>query len=193
MVYSNQVVLLRGRGERLALPNITGGSLGGFVRQRRPVIHNDYLSLPHRKGLPEGHAELIREIVVPVIREDRITAILGIGNKPDDYTQQDMDAVSLLADLAWDIAERKQAEEALACVAERARHIAGHVQQTLVPTHPLPQPAGFEIATKYQPALREAEVCGDFYDLFDISNGKIGIVIGDMVGKGLLAPRASPL
>ena len=83
------------------------------VHERRPVIHNDYASLPHRKGLPEGHAAVIRELVVPIFRHDKIVAIVGIGNKPTDYTHQDVEVMIRLADLAWDIAERKRAEEAL--------------------------------------------------------------------------------
>lgn len=83
------------------------------VYQRKPVIHNDYASLPHRKGMPEGHATVVRELVAPVIRAEKITAILGVGNKPADYNQQDVEAISLLADLAWEIAERKRAEEEL--------------------------------------------------------------------------------
>ncbi len=83
------------------------------VRERKPVIHNDYSALPHRKGMPAGHAEVIRELVVPVVRGDRIVGILGVGNKPVDYEASDIETVSLLADLAWDIAERKLAEEAL--------------------------------------------------------------------------------
>ncbi len=78
------------------------------VHQRRPVIHNDYASLEHKKGLPRGHAPLIRELVVPVMRGDQIMAILGVGNKPCNYDEQDVKTVSLLADLAWDIAERKK-------------------------------------------------------------------------------------
>lgn len=81
------------------------------IRERRPVIHNDYISLPHRKGMPEGHAEVIRELVVPVFREDRIVAILGIGNKPVDYTELDIKMVTNLADQAWDIVRRKQVEK----------------------------------------------------------------------------------
>ncbi|MFV2040641.1 MAG: GAF domain-containing protein [Candidatus Hydrothermarchaeales archaeon] len=80
------------------------------VHQRRPVIHNDYASLEHKKGLPKGHAPLIRELVVPVMRGDQIMAILGVGNKPSNYDEQDVKTVSLLADLAWDIAERKKRE-----------------------------------------------------------------------------------
>ena len=81
------------------------------VHQRRPVIHNDYASLPHRKGLPPGHAQVIRELAVPIMRAERIVAILGVGNKPTDYTDADIEIVSYLADIAWEIAERKRAEE----------------------------------------------------------------------------------
>ena len=83
------------------------------VRQRRPVIHNDYASLAHRKGLPEGHAPVIRELTVPIIRNDKVVAIFGIGNKPQNFTDDDVELVSTLADFAWDIIERKRAEEAL--------------------------------------------------------------------------------
>ena len=83
------------------------------VSQRKAVIHNDYLSLPHRKGLPEGHAPVIRELLVPVFRNDKVVAIAGIGNKPVNYNEGDVELVSLLADLAWDITERKRAEEEL--------------------------------------------------------------------------------
>ncbi len=83
------------------------------VQQRRPVIHNDYASLPHRKGLPEGHAAITRELVVPIIRSDLIVAIVGVGNKPTDYTDGDVQIVSHLADVAWTIIERKRTEKAL--------------------------------------------------------------------------------
>ncbi|MCF8242308.1 MAG: PAS domain S-box protein [Melioribacteraceae bacterium] len=81
--------------------------------ERKPVIHNDYASLPHRKGMPEGHAEVIRELVVPVIRRDKIKVILGVGNKEHEYNESDVKNISLLADLAWEVVEKKQAEEAL--------------------------------------------------------------------------------
>lgn len=83
------------------------------VRERRPIIHNDYASLSGRRGVPPEHPRILRELVVPVFRGETIVAVLGVGNKPLDYTQEDVEAVSLLADLAWEIAERKQAEDAL--------------------------------------------------------------------------------
>ncbi|MCX6277867.1 MAG: GAF domain-containing protein [Bacteroidetes bacterium] len=83
------------------------------ILQRRPVIHNNIATLPHLKGAPSGHVEVVRELVVPVFRSDKIVAILGVGNKPTDYTNEDVEAVSRFADLVWEIAERKRTEEAL--------------------------------------------------------------------------------
>jgi PAS domain S-box-containing protein len=91
------------------------------IYENRPVIHNDYSSLPHLKGLQDGQLSIIRELIVPVMRSDVIMAVLGIGNKPTDYNEQDIETVASLADLAWDIAERKRAEEYLRDSEERYR------------------------------------------------------------------------
>lgn len=84
------------------------------IHEQRPVIHNDYGSLTHRKGMPEGHAPVIREIVCPIFRGDRIVAIIGTGNKPADYDENDIEIVSQVGDLSWDIIERKLMEQAVA-------------------------------------------------------------------------------
>jgi hypothetical protein len=70
------------------------------IRQRRPVIHNDYASLSDKRGLPAGHAPLIRELVVPVIQEEKIVAILGIGNRKQDYTERETAVAAHFADVA---------------------------------------------------------------------------------------------
>jgi PAS domain S-box-containing protein len=101
------------QGERLHYPVDQAGVWTDCVRERRPVIHNDYQSLPHRKGLPEGHAQVVRELVVPVSKGNLIVAILGVGNKPQNYVEKDVELVSYIADIAWEITERKQAEEAM--------------------------------------------------------------------------------
>lgn len=83
------------------------------VRQRRPVIHNDYAQIPIKKGLPHGHVPLTRHMSVPVFAAGRIAAILGVGNKPSEYTAIDSEILSLLAGNIWSIYQRKTAEQAL--------------------------------------------------------------------------------
>jgi signal transduction histidine kinase len=83
------------------------------VRTRQPIIHNDYASLPHRQGLPAGHTPMVRELVVPLVRDDKIVAIIGVGNKPTFYDQRDLAIALELGDLSWEIVERKRAEESL--------------------------------------------------------------------------------
>jgi PAS domain S-box-containing protein len=83
------------------------------VHLQKPVIHNDYASLSHRKGLPDGHAPVIRELVVPIMRAGEIVSILGVGNKATDYTEKDVALVQFFADVAWEVAKRKRTEAAL--------------------------------------------------------------------------------
>ena len=98
-------------GERLHYPIEEAGVWADCVHQRKPVMHNDYAALSHRKGLPEGHAEVVRELVVPTMREGRVVAILGVGNKAFDYDEQDVELISYIADLVWSIIEQKQTNE----------------------------------------------------------------------------------
>ncbi len=73
----------------------------------------NYASLPNKKGMPPGHAVVIRELVVPVIKNGKVVAILGVGNKPMDYTEKDVETVSYLADVTWQIFDSKRTAEAL--------------------------------------------------------------------------------
>ncbi|MFW6414990.1 MAG: PAS domain S-box protein [Thermodesulfobacteriota bacterium] len=93
------------------------------IRRQEPVIHNDYTSLPHNKGIPPGHPDIVRELVVPVYRGNIIVAVLGVGNKPENYSNADIEAVSMLANLALDITDRKQTEEALRESEERFKTV----------------------------------------------------------------------
>lgn len=81
------------------------------VQTKKPVIHNDYGTWPNRQGLSEGHAPLIRELVVPILRSGQVVAILGVGNKPTDYTEKDVEMVNHFADVGWEVAERKMAQD----------------------------------------------------------------------------------
>ena len=83
------------------------------IKTGKPVVHNNYKKLKHKKGIPDGHVPIIRELVVPVIRQNKILAILGVGNKKSNYVERDVNTVQQLADLAWETVERKRAEDML--------------------------------------------------------------------------------
>lgn len=94
------------------------------IRQRQVVIHNEYKTLPNRRGLPQGHAPIVREMAVPILRDDRIVAVLGVGNKPKNYTEDDVSLVSTLADFTWDIIKQKQFADAQRESEEKFRTVA---------------------------------------------------------------------
>ena len=113
----NEFCSAEGKGRHYPIEN--AGVWADCVHEKRPVIHNDYSALPNRKGMPDGHPAVIRELVVPIMRSDRIVAILGIGNKTDNYTKEDVETASYLADVAWEIAGRKLVDEQLKKAYER--------------------------------------------------------------------------
>ena len=100
-------------GDGAHMPINQAGVWAEAVRQRRPLIQNDYEALEKKKGVPQGHVPIVREMVIPIIRNECIMAVMGIGNKSQEYTTHDLEIASRLADYAWDITERKQMEIAL--------------------------------------------------------------------------------
>ena len=84
--------------------------------------------------------------------------------------------VTHFVSLLKDVTERIRTEER-----EIEMHYAAMVQKKLYPEQP-PQLEGFDIAGAVFPA--EA-TCGDYFDYLDMSNGALGIVIGDVCGHGL--------
>ena len=103
--------MCKAEGKGQHYPVDKAGVWADALRERKAIIHNDYPSLKHRKGMPEGHAEVTRELVIPIIRDAKIVAIIGVGNKMTDYEQKDIEWVELLVNQAWDIVAKKIAEE----------------------------------------------------------------------------------
>jgi PAS domain S-box-containing protein len=90
------------------------------ARLKKPVIHNDYQNLPNRKGYPEGHSHLVRHLSIPVMENDRVVMIAGVGNKEFLYDDQDVRLLELIMRDLWRILKRKRAEEMMRQAREMA-------------------------------------------------------------------------
>ncbi len=90
------------------------GLWGQAVRERRPIIVNDYdADAPGKCGLPPGHIRLLRVLNVPIFDGDRIVALVGVANKSTDYDETDSRQLSLLMDGMWGVTVRQRSARAL--------------------------------------------------------------------------------
>mgnify|MGYP000847426078 FL=1 len=100
--------------KRFIYPIKTTGLWGEAVRQRKPIITNDYIAPSAlKKGYPENHVRLTRHMNVPIFDGDRIVAVAGVGNKDEPYDESDLRQVTLLMQGMWQLIQRKQLESAL--------------------------------------------------------------------------------
>ena len=81
------------------------------IRRRRPIVNNRDAIWRHDEGMSERHFPVRREMAVPIVRDEKVVAILGLGNRRQDFTTSDVELVSTLADFAWDIVKHKEDEE----------------------------------------------------------------------------------
>ena len=101
------------------------GLWGESVRQRTPMIFNDYTAFhPAKKGYPKGHVEITRFMTVPVFDGDRIVAVGAVANKTDPYTDFDIQQLSLLLESMWEQIRRKRSDLTIAESEIRWRSLA---------------------------------------------------------------------
>lgn len=122
----------RAECSRAHFPIERTGVWADAVREMKPVIRNDCDSVPNSADLPLGGAAAAREMVVPVIRDNVVVALLGVANKPSKYTRDDLEVASYLADVTWEIVNRKKAEQALAASEERYRSLFNQSRDAIV-------------------------------------------------------------
>jgi predicted ester cyclase len=113
---------------------------------------------------PTGKEESFEGIYIHRISGGKITEEWGIA-----------DAFPVAEYLAQEIRKRERIEQDL--------RVARTIQQASLPKE-VPQLEGWQIAPYYQPAR---EVGGDFYEFFELDNGRVGFAVGDATGKGVPA------
>jgi serine phosphatase RsbU (regulator of sigma subunit) len=126
---------------------------------------------PHDRGelmgvAPTGRVLTNRAIVIHRIVDGKIAEEWGMGTIGATLRKQRLEQ---------EIRERERVEQELS--------VAQRIQQASLPKE-VPTLEGWQIAPYYQPAR---EVGGDFYDFHLLSEGRLGLVVGDATGKGVPA------
>jgi serine phosphatase RsbU (regulator of sigma subunit)/ketosteroid isomerase-like protein len=135
------------------------------------VVSRVTVRLTHDRREYEGFAPTGKEYEVPHIYIHRI-----VGGKLAEEWSEGRGILELMEQrLEQEMIERQRIEQEL--------KVARLIQQALLPKG-APELAGWEIAQYYRPAR---EVGGDFYDFFELDSGRLGLVIGDVSGKGIPA------
>jgi PAS domain S-box-containing protein len=130
---------------------------------------------------PDGEAGAL--VGVPLLAEGEVTGVLvASATPPREFGGEDLTLLRLAA-------ERVGLAIGHARVYEREHRIAETLQRSLLPDH-LPTLPGLDVAARYLPAASEAEVGGDWYDVIPIAGGAVGLVMGDVAGKGLAGASA---
>lgn len=104
------------------------GIWGEAVRQRKPVIVNDFGPDNPQKGeYPEGHGKLSKLMALPIFKNESIIAVIGVGNKESDYNDTDLLQLSILMEAVFKAQEKNLAQEELkkseARMAQFMRHV----------------------------------------------------------------------
>ncbi|MBF0457333.1 MAG: PAS domain S-box protein [Nitrospirae bacterium] len=106
------------------LPIEHSGLWAEAVRQRKPVIVNDYETTTlDKKGYPQGHIPLKNLLLLPTFEGDRIVMVTVMGNKEGEYTQTDVNQLTILMDALWQHIERKRLTDSVKAAGLYSRNL----------------------------------------------------------------------
>jgi serine phosphatase RsbU (regulator of sigma subunit)/anti-sigma regulatory factor (Ser/Thr protein kinase) len=117
---------------------------------------------------------------VPLVADDRVIGVIeAASERRTAFSPHDVRLLALAADRLSQAIERTR-------VNERAHHIAETLQRALLPDR-LPGVPGVALAARYLPGGPGTDVGGDWYDVIPYADGRVGLVMGDVVGRGVAA------
>jgi len=126
---------------------------------------------------------------VPLRRGDEVIGSLSVGlDTEHEWTRPEQQLLGAFAALTAQALERIRARDAEEAANAAVRRFSETLQRSLL-TSP-PEPAGLEVAVRYVPAAAEAQVGGDWYDAFQLTDGATSVVVGDVTGHDREAAAA---
>jgi PAS domain S-box-containing protein len=137
-------------------------------------------------GAAAGEAPAIEEDrwrQVPLVIEGASVGSLRLGLPPGRAFS------TTERSLLQDAADRAALAIRRAQLHEEEHRIAVELQRGLIPKS-LPEVRGVELSASYEVAGIGVQVGGDWYDAFEIPDGRLGIVVGDVTGRGIRAASA---
>src|SRR5487761_88175 len=152
------------------------GFAGRVAASRQPVIltHVDHTTVRNPLLVDRGIKSLLG---VPLLVCGKVIGVLHVGSLSGrPFGQQDAELLQLAADrAALALYSMMSQDDALAAVA---------LHRSLLPTA-LPVMPGLDLAARY--VTGSGTVGGDWYDVFVLPDGRLGVVVGDVAGAGLEA------
>lgn len=164
---------------RLSL-NITGWVL----KNEQPLIIDDLANDERFQATDQETDDVKSAICLPIRYKAKIIGLLMILNKKsgETFNAADKKLLSIIAAQSGQLIRHSQLQQE-AIEKNRLVHelgLARKMQMSLVPNEN-PKFDGLDIASYFNPA---DAVGGDYFDYFDLGDGKIGIVIADVSGHG---------
>jgi PAS domain S-box-containing protein len=159
----------------------------------RQLSSNNRVDTVTRRSRKDGTLVDVELLAVPVsVGEDQV-GTYAMYHDISELKRAEGEVRQLNKDLERRVAERtEQLKSAMAKQQEEAQQrerieqelrVARLIQHTLLPKS-LPELEGHQMAVYYQPAR---EVGGDFYDFLRLPDGRLGLIVGDVSGKGVPA------
>ena len=128
-------------------------------------------------------------VSLPLRLEDRLLGSLTASwAAPQTFLPDEVDLMTAFAAQCAQALDRLRVREAEQRAAAASRRLSEALQRSLL-TAP-PEPDHLQIAVRYQPAAREAQVGGDWYDAFLVPDGTTTLVVGDVTGHDRNAAAA---
>ncbi len=140
-----------------------------------------------RTGIARGEstdALGLSRLFVPLRARGRVLGVVGLARDPGGPTYAATDVA-----LAEEIAARAALALDNVRLYDEARATAVALQRSLLPS-PQPRVTGVDTAQRYLPGSRDLGVGGDWFDVITLSCGRVALVIGDVMGRGLRAAAA---